>query len=347
MDRLSFGIDAGADIVAVCAMDENGEVRGEAICSSSAPTVIEQLASLGAFHGCTVGIEAGSCGTQLTRRLRAAGLTVRVLDTRYVSGFLKLTQNKTDRNDARGIAEIIRLGASAVPDVLVKAEAVQLLRSELVLRHRLMSQRIALENALRGTFRLNGGKLSRAFSGVHLARLVDDELSRLRVDGVEIGEVVEPVVGILVSLRQTLERTSRRLAQRADHLEACRCFMTIPGVGSICALSFYTAIENPHRFEHSGDVGPYLGLVPRVSQSGTMLQRGRISRMGNSMTRTHLVSAAKSMMQQANKDNDLRRWAMRIAERSGRGKARVALARKLSTVMLAMWKSGEAFKSDR
>ena len=84
-----------------------------------------------------------------------------------------------------------------------------------------------------------------------------------------------------------------------------------------------------------------------VSQSGTVHRSGRISRAGNSMTRMHLVSAAKSMMQQADKDSDLRRWAMNIAERSGRGKARVALARKLSTVMLAMWKSGEPFKSER
>jgi transposase len=138
---LLFGIDAGGDSVAICAIDENGEIQGETICSSSPPIVIEQLAVLGATDGSLVGIEAGGCSTQLTRRLRASGLIVRFLDARRVSGFLKLTQNKNDRNDARGIAEIIRLGSTSVPDVLVKAEAIQLLRSELVLRHRMVAQR--------------------------------------------------------------------------------------------------------------------------------------------------------------------------------------------------------------
>jgi len=230
---------------------------------------------------------------------------------------------------------------------MVKSEAIQLLRSELVLRRRLMVQRIALENALRGTFRLNGGKITPVFSSLHLVRLVRDEVTRLSAEGVEIGELVEPVVAIAVSMRQTLERSSRRLARRASDLEVCRRFMAIPGVGSICSLSFYTAIENPSRFERPMDVGPYLGLVPAVNQSGNVLRMGRISRMGNSMTRSHLVSSAVSMMKQSDKDNDLRRWAMKIAERSGRGKARVALARKLAVVMLAMWQSGEHFRRDR
>jgi transposase len=342
-----FGIDASADSVAICAIDGAGNVIGEAQCAVSAPIVIEQLAALGANLEATVGIEAGGCGTTLTRRLRAVGYTVRVFDTRFANGFLKLTQNKTDRNDARGIAEIARLGGSAVPDILVKAEAIQLLRSELVLRTQLMSQRVALENAMQSVFRLNGGKVSRASSGVNLELVVQEELQHLRDEGCDIAELVLPVVTHLVALRQTLERSYRRLGHRAADLEVCKRFMDIPGVGCICALSFYTAIENPHRFERATDVGPYLGLVPRISQSGTVFRSGRISRMGNAMTRTNLVTAAGSLMRQANKDSDLRRWALSVAERAGRGKARVALARKLATVMLAMWKSGQSFQFNR
>lgn len=346
MHRLSIGIDSGADTVAICAINEDGHILGEAACSATASSVIEQLAQLGAAGECTVGIEAGDCSTSLTRKLRTAGFSVRVLDTRRVSGFLKITQNKTDRNDARGIAEIVRLNNAAVPDVMVKAEAIQLLRSELVLRHQLVAQRVAGENALRSTFRLHGGRLTRASSGSHLKRMVREETLRLASEGIDLGDVVEPVVTLMVSLRQALEQSSLRLAHRAEDLEVCSRFMAIPGVGSICALSFYTAIENPHRFEHSRDVGPYLGMVPKVSQSGSSFRKGRISRAGNTMTRTHLVTAATSMMRQEKKDSDLRRWAMRIVERSGRGKARVALARKLATVMLAMWKSGEPFRFD-
>lgn len=346
MDRRYFGVDAGADTVAICALDEAGGTCGELSCSSHPPTVVEQLLALGANENCTVGIEAGGCGTQLSRALRAAGMNVRVLNARYVSVFLKLTQNKTDRNDAKGIAQIVRSGASAVPDVLIKTEAIQMLRSELVLRNRLMAQRIALENALRGTIRLNGGRLARVFSGSHLHRLACEEVERLRADGIDIGELVEPVLDLLVALRKTLERSDRRLTRRANDLDVCKRFMSIPGVGVFCALSFYTAVENPDRFINSADVGPYFGLVPQVSQSGSGSRYGRISRMGNTMTRTHLVIAAMSMMQQGNRDSYLRRWALGIAERAGRGKARVALARKLATVMLAMWKSGETFRHE-
>lgn len=345
MGRLFFGIDAGEDKIAICGIDESGAACEEVSCPSAPPVVIAHLVRLGATCESVTGIEAGGCGTQLTRKLRRAGFEVRVLDTRYVNGFLKLTQNKTDRNDARGIAEIVRLGGRTVPDVLVKAEAIQMLRSELVLRARLVSQRIAFESSLRGLIRLNGGKLARLFSGSQLDRVIKAEVRRLIDEGVDLTDLIDPVVPIMVGLRKTLETINRRLAHRAEDLEVCRRFMAIPGVGSICALSFYTAIQDPRRFVRSRDVGPYLGLVPKVSQSGSSYRAGHISRMGNTMTRTHLVTAAKVMMQQAQKDSDLKRWALRLIDRSGKGKARVALARKLATVMIAMWKSGEPFNA--
>ena len=344
MASLSIGIDASADTVVICAVDETGQVVGERSCASAPVTVAEHLSAIAEDRQFTVGIEAGSTGTYLTRKLRANGFTLRVLETRHVSGFLQLTQNKTDQNDARGIAEIVRLGTTTVPDVLIKEEAIQRLRSELVLRHRLMKQRIAIENTLRAVFRLNGGKIGRAYSGTHLENSVATEIERLKDDGVDIAAIVIPVLDIIVALRRTLERADRRLLHAAKDIHVCRLFMGIPGVGSICALSFYTAIDHPERFQKTADVGPYLGLVPKIAQSGLTLRRGRISRRGNTMTRTHLVSAAKSLMQQSNRDSALRRWTMRLAERAGRGKARVALARKLATVMLAIWKSGEAFR---
>src|SRR4051812_47564646 len=116
-----FGIDVGADTVAICALDYDGLICGETACDAAPDIVIGHLLDFGACSESIIGLEAGGCGTQLTRKLRSAGFTVRVLEARYVSGFLKLTQNKTDRNDARGIAEIVRMGLNAVPDVLVKA----------------------------------------------------------------------------------------------------------------------------------------------------------------------------------------------------------------------------------
>jgi transposase len=344
MPGLSIGIDLGVETASICAIDDDSGATEEFDSTSRPAIVIQHLERLGAGANDVIGLESGGCGTLLTRRLREAGFTVRVMEARFLHGFLKLSQNKTDKNDARGIAEIVRSGATAVPDVLVKTEAMQMLRSELVLRHRLMTQRIALENALRGTLRLNGGRLGRVYSGTQLEAKFQEEVERLRMEAIDLAEITDPVVAISVSLRRTLEKMNRRMAARAKSLEVCNRFMEIPGVGSICALSFYTAIEDPHRFKDSADVGPYLGLVPKISQSGAMLRSGRISRMGNVMTRTHLVTAACSLLRQPKRDSYLLRWATKIVERSGRGKARVALARKMAIVMIAMWKSGESFR---
>jgi transposase len=120
--------------------------------------------------------------------------------------------------------------------------------------------------------------------------------------------------------------------------------MKIPGVGSVTALSFFSAIENPHRFKRSADVGAYLGLVPRLRQSGSMSHSGRITRAGNKMTRTHLYMSACVLMSRALEQTQLGDWAKSLQERIRFNKARVALARKLAVVMLTIWKTGSTFK---
>lgn len=166
----------------------------------------------------------------------------------------------------------------------------------------------------------------------------------MQTEGIDLAGIIGPTAEILVALRRLLERMDRDFVHRANELATCKLFLSIPGVGPICAISFYTAIEDPSRFKRAEDVGPYLGLVPKMSQSGTVLRGGRISRMGSSLTRTHLVTAAVIMMSHAKTDSDLKRWALNLEKRIGRGKARVALARKLATIMIAMWKSGEPFR---
>jgi transposase len=336
------GIDASCDSLSVCIMDAGGTVIDQRDNLPSDPLKLTgYLHELGT-SGFVVGIESGS-GTHLTRALRTAGFEVRVLDARRLSGFIKLRQNKTDRNDARGIADAMRLAQAAVPQVVLKSVSCQRLRSELVLRRRMINNRVALENAIRGTLRLNGGRVGRVFSGTHLERLICSEVDRLKSDGNDLTDVLLPASKVAAHLRSTLEVGDRRLRKIAEQHEVCGRLMTIPGVGFVCALSFYTAVEDPARFVSNEDVGPYLGLVPRVHQSGQTSRYGRITRMGSMMTRADLVGSAKSFMQQK-VDSTLLRWTMRLAERAGRSKARVALARKLAVMMLAMWKSGEVFQ---
>jgi transposase len=340
------GIDAGVAIVAVCALDHLGNVIREQTLPASNDAIMDYLSALDA-DVVKCGIEAGSTSIRITRHLRQSGYSVSVMEAQHVAAYLKVRQNKSDRNDARGIADALRLGRQSIPEVMVKTEPMQLLRSELVLRNRVMQQRVATENLIRGVLRLNGGSIGRTFSGSHLDRAVREEISRLHSIGIDLEDALLPTLELAVATRKMLERSSRRIERIVSDLPVCRRFLDIPGVGIICALSFYTAIEDPWRFEKNEDVGPYLGLAPRLKQSGSTSRLGRISKRGNTLTRKHIVTAAKSLMQQPKADCDLRRWALILADRAGRGKARVALARKLAIVMLAIWKSDQNFKPFR
>lgn len=346
-EQVWVGIDAGADLAAVCALDERGRVLREEELAASSESICKHLAKLGPPAKILIGIEAGSTSIHLTRGLRAAGYKVRILETYATSGFLQVRQNKTDRNDARGIADVVRLGADAVPEVMLKSVDGQRLRSELVLRDRLMKQRGGIENALRAVLRINGRRIGRVYSGTHLERVVRVELDGLRDQGSDISAFLEPALLLATEVRRVLERATRQLERVAKENEVCSRLMTVPGVGCICALSFYTAVEDPWRFKHNEDVGPYFGLVPKLSQSGQISRSGRITKRGNRMTRTHLVTAAKSMIQQQTIQCALRRWALAVRERGGTSKAQVALARKLAIVMLSMWKSGQIFQPEQ
>ena len=345
--KLFVGLDVGADISAACLIDAQGVILAEDAVATSCAQVVEFIACHAPTEGVAIGLEAGSMGILLARRLREAGYRVHLFGTRQASKFLKIRQNKTDTNDARGIADIVRLGRGVVAEVHLKSAACQHLRSQLVLRQKLVSHRVAGESAINSVFRLNGGRLRKSWSAPSLQRHVHAELARLRdVENIDLSPDIEPLLSICISTRQYLERLDRKLAKLAETIPICARFMKIPGVGPISALSFYSAIEDPHRFRRNADVGAYLGLVPKVKQSGTAIKRHSISKMGNRLTRAHLSIAAGTMLRQSRIECELRTWAMDLISRIGRPKAKTALARKLAVVMISMWKSGNAFSTD-
>jgi transposase len=134
------------------------------------------------------------------------------------------------------------------------------------------------------------------------------------------------------------------LLKFAEHDPICRLFMTIPGVGPVTAITYKAAIDDPHRFAKSSNVGAYLGLTPRKYASGEMDYNGRISKTGDPMVREMLYEAAGSMLINSKKWSSLKAWGLRVAKRSSLKKARVAVARKLAVIMHAMWKTGETFR---
>lgn len=343
--RVWVGFDVGADELAACAKCNAGLPIAEAVLPATIEGVTSFLEGFDRPEHVTIGLEAGSTGIHLTRKLRERGYTVHVFDTRQASKFLAIRANKTDTNDASGLSDLVRLGRGVVSEVMVKGIECQLLRSKLMLRQKLIQHRMAGEGAIRSAFRLNGGKLDKCYSATSLRRNVLAEINNIRErEGFDLSDDIVPVLDICEATRRHLEKIDRALMHMAKNHPICSRFLTIPGVGPITALSFYSSVEDPARFKRNSDVGAYLGLVPRLKQSGTSSVRWGISKMGNSMTRTHLVSAAAAMMRQKGEVGPLRAWADNLRERSNYRRVTTALARKLAVVMMSMWKSGQSFK---
>lgn len=342
--NLWVGLDVGADTLSACVKDGAGLTIAEADLPASDEAVAAFVSQFGSRDSVVMGLEAGSTGIHLTRKLRGRGYEVLVFETRQASKFLSIRANKTDTNDAAGIADLVRLGRSVVSEVTVKDVECQRLRSKLVVRQKLIGNRMAGEGAIRSAFRLNGGRLDRSYSAVSLRRNVLAELARIKEhEGIDLAEDILPVLKICEATRKHLEQLDRKLMKVAQAHPVCSRFLEIPGVGPITALSFYSAVGDPTRFRRASDIGAYFGLVPRLKQSGTTSVRWGISKMGNAMTRTHLVGAAASIMRQKSDGGALRSWADNLRTRSNYRRVTTALARKLAVVMLSMWKSGQRF----
>jgi len=343
--RIWVGLDVGNDQIQLCAIDSKERVIREV----AVPTEQAALAQSLVISGCTVekiALEAGALSIHLVRHLTEAGFQVDCYEARQISRYLRVRVNKTDTNDARGLAEIAKRGPNSLSTVHTKKPENQRVRSKLVFRHKLTLHRMAGESMIKSFIRLNGGKVPRAKTAATLEKNVRHELKRMRSEvGVDLEEEILPLLKLTMSLRAYLADLDRNMKHWAERHPVCARMMKIPGVGPITAASFCSAVDDPDRFRRAKDVGAYFGLTPIVHQSGKTLKHGRISKRGNKLTRSHLTLAASSILNVAS-DGPLKAWGKNIAERAGPGKARVALARKLAVIMLAVWKSGEKYDPD-
>ena len=342
--RLWAGLDVGVETTSVCVIDENGEVIREAVCPTNVKSLHRELVFLKRRKCATVALESGN-GTFLARGLRTLGYAVDIYETRQLSGFLKVRRIKTDAGDANGIAQAGRIAARLVSKVHLKSFEAQALGTRLSIRRHVIRGRTRAVNLLCRQLEHFGGRVDRSTRSPRLKEQVEREIKLL------FGRTPTPLVteirrlldhGLELMARE--KEINRDLAQLARSSEVCRRFMEIPGVGPICALSFYAAIDEPGRFSRSSDVGSYLGLTPKLHQSGLTTRSGRISKMGNKEARSLLVTASLRFMSHSSPDTQIHAWAKAVEGRRGRLKSRIALARKLATVMVAMWKSGEPYR---
>lgn len=177
--------------------------------------------------------------------------------------------------------------------------------------------------------------------GVHFRKRV----TSLLLDRPRLMELLTPTLDARDSLNAHYQYLDRRTSKEASRSPTAQLFMGIPGVGPITALSFIAAIDEPQRFQSAGELASYVGLVPRIYQSGESLKAGHITKRGNSYLRKNLFQAATVHLTRNKQPTALREWGLRVAARRGRKRAIIACARKLAIVMHRMWISGEEYRA--
>ena len=330
------GIDVSLEQSSVCVMDATGKIIREAKVASEPDALVRFVTELG-FPVVRLGLEAGPLSQWLYAGLSAAGLATVLLETRHVKAALSAMVVKTDRKDARGIAQLLRMGWFR--PVHCKSPPAQEVRALLVGRKLLLTKLHDVELSIRGILRGFGLKVGQVSRGRFAARV--QELIAGQA-------MLETVIGAMLTARAGLQgefmRLHRRLLAVVREDAVCRRLMTVPGVGAVVVLTFTSAIDDPSRFPSSKAVGPHFGLTPKKYQSGETDVTGAISKPGDALVRAALYEAAQVMLTRTKSFSTLKRWALEVAKRRGMMRAKVALARKLACVLHRMWVDGTEFR---
>src|ERR1700710_1235121 len=245
--------------------------------------------------------------------------------------------NKTDQNDAEGLAQIMRTGWYR--SVHVKSLDAHRARALLGARAQLVGITTRLSNHIRGVLK-TFGMLPGTMRGLPFDRRVE----ALLADRDDLAAIVRPMLTAWRQLREQIGVFDKAVRALAKKDPTCGLLMSVPGIGVVTVLAYVSTVEDPARFTRSRSVGAHLGLTPRQYQSGEVDRSGRISRCGDTLARTLLYEAAVVLLTRVKRASPLKDWAQAIAKRSGIGKARVALARKLSVILHSIWRSGEPFR---
>jgi transposase len=329
------GMDVSLKETSICVVD----CRGEVVCEG---TVISEPAAIAGYINARapgagrIGLETGPTTTWLWHELRALGLPVICIDARHAKAALSMQINKSDRNDALGLARIMQCGW--YKEVQVKRLSCHEIRAVLNSRAQLVKIKGDLENQIRGLLKNHGLVVGKAGGSV-FHRRVEELLDRHGL----LRDAIRPLLEVRETIRREIAALYQQLLRLARDDEDSRRSMTVPGIGPITALAFHSAIDDPHRFRRSRSVGAYVGLTPRRFASGEADWSGRISKCGDQTLRTYLFEAAGVLLTRVPRWCKLKAWGHRLWKRIGFKKAKIAVARKLAVLLHRMWCDGTDF----
>ncbi len=330
-------LDVSLRLTHICVIDDDGEIVAEGKTDSEAADIVAFLDEL-KLEIARVGLEAGTLTQYLTYGLQFAGFDVVCMEARQVKNALSAMRNKTDKNDARGIAQLLRSGWYR--KVHIKSMDSHHIRALLSSRKAVLDKCVDLENEIRGLFKVFGIKLPpRLGHGSFDAKV----RPLIEADGA-FRESLRPVLDARLVLYRTFRELDNRTRKAAHADPVCERLMTAPGVGFVTALTFKAAVDDPTRFKRSRTVAAHFGLTPRRFQSGELDLDGHISKCGDAGVRSTLYVAANAMMTRSSRWSPLKAWGMRLAKTRGHRRAVIAVARKLAVILHRMWIDDAQFR---
>lgn len=333
------GLDVSLRSCALCIVDAKGNVVFERELLCDIDDIVRCLAQ---FPNpiTRIGFEAGTMSQHLFYGLTSEGFDVVCMEARQVNAALSAMRNKTDKNDARGIAQILRTGWFS--PVHMKSREAHGVRALLSTRKALLNKTIDLANEVRGLLKIFGIRLPKTVKHGSFDKLVRPMIEMDEV----LAHAMIPLLDARLVLYQHFLELDRRVKRAASHDEVCMRMMTVPGVGPIAALTFKAAVDDPSRFKRSRTVAAHFGLTPRRYQSGEHDNPGRISRAGDRDVRATLYAAANALLMRTMAGSPIKSWGMRLMRTKGRRRAVVAVARKLAVLLHRMWSDGTVFRSE-
>ena len=328
-----LGIDVHSKYSEVCGLSDDGTVT---VRRRVATTETALRRFFGGRECSKVTLESGPVTPWVYRLLCELGHDVVVVNPRRVRLIAESTL-KTDGIDAEVLARLSRLDLDLLRPVYQRTPEAQELRTRLRVRTSLVKTRTSLINTVRGTVRAQGYRVPSCPTKSFVAHFASLDLRPT------LAKAIEPLLTTIGELTDRINELERELVTESKSSDLLMRLQSVPGVGPIVSLAYAGWMDTPDRFSRSRNVGPCLGLRPSLRSSGGHEIRGRITREGDIEMRRLLVQAAHAALQ-CREDSALTLWAQALVERLGKGKAVVALARKIAVLLHRLWVTGESFR---
>jgi transposase len=323
------GLDVSLNTVFVCVVD----VKGKVVKENEIPSTPEAISSF--LKGADlevekIGLESGNLTHYLKKGLSGMGYEVVIMESRKMAAILATIINKTDKNDARGIAEALRVGHYR--ECVHRSDEAVEVRTILHARQTVVEERTHLLSSIKGHLKMYGIKLGKGRNKTFRDK-VEGAVIELKP---RVQRVIKNLLNVLDALEQEIKELDKEVKALAKEDKEVQLLQTIDGVGPITALAFKAEIDDPKRFEDSRDVAAYIGLTPNQYSSGETQRQGGISKKGPKRMRCLLVEAATCLLTRSRIWSKLKAWGMRLVKKKGKKKAIIAVARKLAVTMHRM-----------